>query len=71
MTNQSFYMVFVEDGNSPSFRHANSDSAENEAKRLSKLLNKKAWVLCTIKSIRPPDEFIIEDCRPDNDDLPF
>jgi hypothetical protein len=72
MVNGSFYMVFVEGGESPKCAHQDIEGAEREAKRLSKLLNKKAWVLCTIKSIAPPAEFVIVDCRPDKeDDLPF
>jgi len=66
----SFYLVFVDGGNSPNYQHLNSDSAETEAKRLAELTGKKTFVLCTIKSFEL-SKFKIEDCRPENDDLPF
>jgi hypothetical protein len=45
-------------------------NAEEEAKRLAKKTNRKAYVLCSIKSFEV-NEFNIEDCRPETDDLPF
>ncbi len=69
--NQTFYMVFMDGGITPTYRHATLDGAEQEAKRLSSLNKKKTWVLCTLKSIEL-QEFTIKDCRPDKDsDLPF
>lgn len=52
------------------YKHENLESAENEAKRLATLLKKKAYVLCTIKSIEDT-QYKIEDCRPNGSDLPF
>ena len=70
MTN-TFYMVFVEGGNSPTYRHTSEESAEKEAKRLATLTKKKVWVLATVKSFEL-DFFKIEDCRPlDENGLPF
>ncbi|NDV46120.1 hypothetical protein D0T49_03575 [Paludibacter sp. 221] len=66
---KTFYMVFVEGCGHPTYKHESMDSAENEAKRLATLFKKKAYVLCTIKSIED-NHYIIEDCRPD-DELPF
>jgi len=63
-------MVYVAGGDSPKCTHTSIEGAEFEAKRLAKLLGKKAFVLCSIKSIEV-NEFKIEDCRPDGDDLPF
>ena len=63
----TFYMVFVEGGATPACKH---DSAEKEAKRLATLLKKKAYVLCTIKSVEDT-QYKIEDCRPGESDLPF
>jgi len=63
-------MVYLENGNNPAFMHTTLVSAENEAKRLSKLNNKKAYVLCSLKSFEIV-EFKVEDCRPDVTDLPF
>ncbi len=69
MTNQIFFMVYLENGESPKMRHETMESAEQEAKRLSKLFGKKAWVLCTLKSFKIV-EFEETDCRP-YPDLPF
>ncbi len=70
MQNPSFFMVYVEDGRTPTYRHETLISAETEAKRLSKQLGKKAFVLCSLKSFEL-QEFKVTDCRPDVDDLPF
>lgn len=66
----TFYMVFVEGCATPACKHDSLDSAEKEAKRLATLLKKKAYVLCTIKSVEDT-QCKIEDCRPDGSDLPF
>ena len=71
MKGQSFFMVFLENGNNPTCRHSTLDGAENEAKRLTELTGNKSWVLCSIKSISVPQKYTIEDCRPNSDDLPF
>lgn len=63
MENQSFFMVFVEGGKAPSCRHATFEGAEIEAKRLVKMLHKKAYVLCSLKSIELT-EFVEKDMRP-------
>ena len=63
-------MVYVNGGNIPTHTHSTLAGAETEAKRLAKLLGKKAFVLCSIKSIEI-NEFKIEDYRPEGDDLPF
>lgn len=69
--NNYFYMVHVENGDSPTYKHDTLESAEIESKRLAKLLNRKAYVLCSIKSFEI-NEFDIVDCRPSKiDDLPF
>ena len=71
MATQPFFMVFLEGGSPPSFKHQTLLSAETEAKRLSKQLGKKAFVLCSLKSFEVV-EFSVEDCRPDSlDALPF
>lgn len=69
MKNQSFFMVYLENERTPTYRHSTLSGAENEAKRLAKEFGKKAFVLTTIKSFKV-NEFVVEDCRPD-DDLPF
>lgn len=70
MKGQSFFMVFLENGNDPTFRHNTLEGAEKEAKRLTELTGRKSWVLCSIKSISVPQKFTIEDCSPELD-LPF
>ena len=69
MTNQNFFMVYLENERTPAYRHATLETAEQEAKRLSKQYGKKAWVLCTLKSFEIV-EFKVTDCRPYSD-LPF
>lgn len=56
----TFYMVFVEGCATPACKHDSLDSAEKEAKRLATLLKKKAYVLCTIKSVEDT-QYKIED----------
>ena len=64
MKNQHFFMVYLQDERTPTYRHATLDGAEQEAKRLSKQYGKKAFVLCSLKSFEIA-EFKVEDCRPD------
>lgn len=63
-------MVFLEGERTPTVRYSVIELAETEAKRLAKTYNKKAYVLCSLKSFEV-NEFTIKDCRPDTDDLPF
>ena len=70
MSKQVFFMVYLENERTPTYKHTTLESAETEAKRLSKLYGKKAFVLCSLKSFEIV-EFKVEDCRPDDDDLPF
>lgn len=65
----TFYMVYLENERTPTYKHTTLQSAEVEAKRLSKTYGKKAYVLCTIKSFEIV-EFKVEDLRP-SEDLPF
>lgn len=46
-----FYMVFVEEGNSPSYKHSTYSSAYDEAKRLAKSTGRKAWVIAPLISV--------------------
>lgn len=61
-------MVFMEGGNTPSFKHQTYESAEIEAKRLAKQFNRKTFVLVSVSSFEI-NEFKVEDLRPC--DLPF
>lgn len=66
---EPFYMVFLEGCGTPTRKHPNIGEASAEAARLSKVHGKKAYVLCTIKSLETM-EVKTEDLRPDHD-LPF
>ena len=70
MTRQYFFMVYMEDGHAPTYRHATINLAEEEAKRLAKKFNKKTYVLCSLKSFEI-SEFVEKNCKPEIDDLPF
>ena len=64
-------MVYVEGEHIPAYKHSDLTSAETEAKRLAKSLNRKAYVFLFIKSFEV-NKFIVIDCRPVfGDDLPF
>lgn len=66
---ESFYMVFVEGGDSPTYKHDTIESAEEEAKRLAQLTKREAIVLASIKSFEI-NLFKVNDLRPYGD-LPF
>lgn len=71
MEKEPFYMVFVEGERTPVFKHTTLEMAEHEAKRLSQLTEKPAYVLASIKSIEVPPKYIIQDIRPTGHELPF
>jgi hypothetical protein len=70
MANNTFFMVYLQGGDNPKYIHSTLESAETEAKRLSRNFKVKAFVLCSIKSFEIM-EFKVEDCRPAGDALPF
>lgn len=70
MSKEFFFMVYVQDEKTPTYKHTTMESAEIEAKILSRLLKKKAYILSSIKAFEL-NEFTVHDCRPDLDDLPF
>ena len=61
----TFFMVFLEGERTPTYKHENIEKAEEEAKRLVKTYQKKAYILATISSFEL-SEFIKRDCRPCN-----
>ena len=61
---KKFYMVFLENRNTPTFKHESFKSASDESKKLARLHKKKAYVLGTIKSFEL-NEFKEEDVRVD------
>lgn len=62
-----FFMVFVEGGNSPTFKHQFRENAATEAKRLTQLTSKKTYVLKTVEAYEEAPkvlkiEIMEEDC---------
>ncbi len=45
MVHQTFYMIYVEGERPPTYKHTTLDAAITEAKRLSRLLDKQAYIL--------------------------
>ena len=64
----SFYMIYVEGQNSPTFKHATLHDAQKEAVRLARFTHKKAYVLGTIESYEVQD-IVRTDCSVS--ELPF
>lgn len=64
MNTKPFFMVYVEGRKSPTHKHENLNSAETEAKRLAKMVDRKVYILCSIKSFEV-NHFVVEDFRPD------
>lgn len=65
---EAFWMIYVEGGGSPTFKHTTWQSVETEAKRLAQQTGKKVYILGSVVSYQI-NEFIVEDCR--TNDLPF
>lgn len=76
---KSFYMVFLENGRNPTYKHENLDKATEEAKRLLKQgYSKKAFILKALhnieietnfkqNSLNDPDIFVLKK----DDESPF
>ena len=47
----TFYMVYVEGGNNPTYKHESHSLALEEAKRLTQRLNKPAYVLEAVQKV--------------------
>ena len=64
-----FYMVFMEGGNTPAYKHTEKESAIKEAKRLAEKHRKKTYLLTTLQSY----EYNCFDVRPayTDDNMPF
>ena len=48
---KKFWMVFVEGGNYPKYKHISEESALTEAKRLAELTGKEVFILTTTKVV--------------------
>lgn len=69
MKTKIFFMIYLEDGGAPTYKHESLASAEQEARRLAKKTGRKAYILGTIKSIQL-NEFIVVDMKSE-EELPF
>lgn len=49
-TEKGFYMVFMEGGNTPAYKHTEKESAIKEARRLAETHKRKTYLLATITS---------------------
>jgi hypothetical protein len=70
MEKKTFFMVWVENGYPPRFRHSTYESALTEAKRLSEKLQLKAFVLQAVTEVKKVN-IQITDLRNCSDELPF
>ena len=73
MKKDAFFMVYLEGGRGPEYRHETYVSAATEAKRLARKFGRKAYVLTTVRSYQTM-EFHEEDLMPsmeEIDELPF
>jgi hypothetical protein len=65
-----FYMIYVEGGNSPTYKHDSYESASKEAYRLAGTTGKEVFILSAVASCKK--EIInIGARKPEDDDLPF
>lgn len=64
---KGFYMVYLEGGDNPKFKHLSKLSAETEAKRLAKLTGRKAYILASVYAI----EYTEFKTTPTEPELPF
>ena len=72
MGQNSFFMLYMEGGDAPTYKHPTLSSAKTEAERLAKLFGKKIYILCTYQSVQL-NEFKTEECIPNEVpiELPF
>ena len=67
-----FYMIYLDGGGAPSYQHGNYEFALTEAKRLSRIHNRKAYILKTKTSVIIKNDFdVMKMGKPDEDSLPF
>lgn len=67
-----FYMIYLEHGGAPSYKHGTYERALEEAKRLSRTHNRKAYILKTKTSVNIKPEYdVLKMAKPDEDSLPF
>lgn len=52
MENKGFYMIYVEGGNTPVYKHEKLTDANREAKRLAEITDKDVYILFATKKIK-------------------
>jgi len=68
MENRSFYMIYVEGGNAPAYKHETIESAKLEAQRLAEKTGKDVFILFATKKIKLNKFTEVELINPD---IPF
>ena len=58
-----FYMLYVEGGQSPTYKHNNLEDAKKEAERLADLTHKPVYILVTQYCVEL-QKYQYSDCRP-------
>ena len=71
MSDQSFWFVWNEKGAAPRFKHPTQDSAVTEAKRLARLNKGEQFIVMQSVCMVQVTDIVIEDLRPQFDELPF
>ncbi len=66
-----FYMVFKEDGRTPTYKHPTLDAAKKEAERLVRLYGGKCYILGAMSAVEKTPEFQHTQCETGNLDIPF
>ena len=73
----TFFMIYLEGGGSPTYRHETIESAEAEAKRLSQKFGRPAYILLCYKVIEAEMQFkeqyfkFVHTADMDESSLPF
>lgn len=64
---EKFWMVYLENGNSPTFRHSSVEAARQEAERLTRQTGRRAFVLESKQAVElsePPVKWADTDKEP-------
>ena len=68
---KEFWMCYVAGGNQPTFKHEAEILAENEAKRLAEVTQKRCYVLKTVQAFEPAPKVVKIEIISEKEDLPF
>lgn len=67
---KQFFMIYMEGGGAPTFKHGTEVEANNEAKRLTERFGRKTYVLSAIRSFEMKVNELKEE-KSDYQDSPF